>query len=87
MQAVRQAQAAGDWAMATRLLADNKPGLHLAGQAATVHALPARFPAEASATDAELAGLVAADELARGSLEAAKRSTSSPSAASRSRCS
>jgi LuxR family transcriptional regulator, maltose regulon positive regulatory protein len=73
VEAVRQAQAAGDWAMATRLLADNKPGLHLAGQAATVHALLARFPAEASATDAELAGLIAADELARGSLEAAER--------------
>ena len=73
VEAVRQAQAAGDWAMATRLLADNKPGLHLAGQAATVHALLAQFPADASATDAELAGLVAADELARGSLEAAER--------------
>ena len=73
VQAVRQAQAAGDWAMATRLLADNKAALHLAGQAATVHALLAQFPAEASATDAELAGLVAADELARGSLEAAER--------------
>ena len=73
VEAVRQALAAGDWAMATRLLADNKPGLHLAGQAATVHALLARFPAEASATDAELAGLIAADELARGSLEAAER--------------
>ncbi len=73
VEAVRQAQAAGDWAMATRLLADNKPGLHLAGQAATVHALLAQFPAEASATDAELAALVAADELARGSLEAAER--------------
>jgi LuxR family maltose regulon positive regulatory protein len=73
VEAVRQAQAAGDWAMATRLLADNKPGLHLRGQGATVHALLAQFPAEASATDAELAGLVAADELARGSLEAAER--------------
>jgi LuxR family maltose regulon positive regulatory protein len=72
-EAVRQAQAAGDWAMATRLLADNKPGLHLAGQAATVHALLAQFPAEASAADPELAGLVAADELARGSLETAER--------------
>ena len=42
--------------MATRLLADNKAGLHLAGQAATCYAPPARFPVEASATDAELAG-------------------------------
>ncbi len=73
VEAVRHAQGARDWALAARLLADNWPGLHLGGQAATVHALLARFPAEASATDAELAALVAADELARGSLEAAER--------------
>src|SRR4029079_18703480 len=48
-------------------------GLHLAGQAATVHALLAQFPGKASATDAELAGLIAADELARGAREAAER--------------
>jgi LuxR family maltose regulon positive regulatory protein len=73
MQAVRHAQRARDWVLAAQLLADNWPGLHLGGQAATVHALLARFPAETSATDAELAALVAADELARGSLEAAER--------------
>jgi LuxR family transcriptional regulator, maltose regulon positive regulatory protein len=73
VEAVRHAQAARDWALAARLLADNWPALHLGGQAATVHALLARFPAGASATDAELAALIAADELARGSLEAAER--------------
>jgi LuxR family maltose regulon positive regulatory protein len=73
VEAVRHAQAARDWALATQLLADYWPGLHLGGHAATVHALLARFPAEASAADAELAALVAADELARGSLEAAER--------------
>ena len=73
VEAVRHAQAAQDWGMAARLLADNWPGLYLSGQAATVHALLAGFPAEACAADAELAALAAADELARGSLEAAER--------------
>ena len=68
VEAVRHAQAAGDWASAARLLADHWPGLQLDGQAGTVHALLARFPAEARATDAELAVLAAADELAAGSL-------------------
>ena len=44
---VRHAQAAQDWASAARLLADHWPGLQLDGQAATVHALLTRFPAEA----------------------------------------
>jgi LuxR family transcriptional regulator, maltose regulon positive regulatory protein len=73
VEAVRHAQAARDWALAARLLAGHWPGLHLDGQAATIHELLAGFPAEASAADAELAALAAADELARGSLEAAER--------------
>src|SRR4029077_1790418 len=73
VQAIRHAQAAQDWALAARLLADNWPGLYLGGQAATVHALLAGFPAEATAADAELATVVAADELAQGSLEEAER--------------
>jgi len=73
VQAIRHAQAAQDWALAARLLADNWPGLYLSGQAATVHALLAGFPAEATAADAELATVVAADELAQGSLEEAER--------------
>jgi LuxR family transcriptional regulator, maltose regulon positive regulatory protein len=72
-EAVRHAQAAQDWGLAARLLAGHWPGLHLGGQAATVHALLAGFPAGAFAADAELAGLAAADELGRGSLEAAER--------------
>jgi LuxR family transcriptional regulator, maltose regulon positive regulatory protein len=59
--------------MAVRLLADHWPGLQLGGRAASVHAILARFPAEAPAADAELAALVAADELAQGSLEAAEQ--------------
>ena len=73
VEAIGHAQAAQDWGLAVRLLADHWPGLQLDGQAATVHALLAGFPAGAAAADAELAALVAADELARGSLEAAER--------------
>jgi LuxR family transcriptional regulator, maltose regulon positive regulatory protein len=73
VDAVRHAQAAQDWKLAARLLADHWPGLYLGGQAATVHELLAGFPAEASAADAELAALAAADQLAQGSLEAAER--------------
>jgi len=73
VEAIRHAQAARDWVLAARLLADHWPGLYLGGQEATVHALMAGFPARASAADAELAAVAAADELARGSLAAAER--------------
>jgi len=39
VEAVRHAQAAPDWGLAARLLADHWPGLYLGGQIATVHAL------------------------------------------------
>jgi LuxR family maltose regulon positive regulatory protein len=71
--AVRHALAARDWGLAARLLADQWPGLHLGGQAATTHELLVGFPAQARAADAELAVVAAADELSRGSLEAAER--------------
>ena len=73
VEAIRHAQAARDWGLAARLLADNWPGLHLGGQAATVHVILAGFPAGATAADAELATVAAADELAQGSLEEAER--------------
>ena len=73
IEAVRHAQAGQDWGLAGRLLADHWPSLVLSGQAATVHALLAGFPAEARAADAELAAVTAADESARGSLETAER--------------
>ncbi len=73
VEAVRHAQAARDWSVGSRLLADHWPTLQLGGQAATVHELLAGFPAETAAADAELAVLIAADELAQGSLEAAER--------------
>src|SRR5215470_17746539 len=73
VEAVRHAQAAGDWDLAGRLLADNWPGLYLDGQAAVIHELLAGFPAQQLVADAELAAVAAGDELARGSLEAAER--------------
>jgi LuxR family transcriptional regulator, maltose regulon positive regulatory protein len=73
VEAIRHSQAAGDWSLATRLLADNWSGLQLGGQAAAVHAILAGFPAGAAAADAELAALAAADELVQGSLETAER--------------
>jgi LuxR family transcriptional regulator, maltose regulon positive regulatory protein len=73
VEAIRHAQAAGDWGLAARLLADHWTGLYLDGQAAVIHELLAGFPAGARAADAELAVMAAGDELARGSLEAAER--------------
>src|SRR5690349_10672281 len=73
VEAIRHAQAARDWGLAARLLADNWPSLQLGGQAATVHVILGRFPAETTAADAELATVAAADELAQGSLEEAER--------------
>ena len=73
VEAVRHAQAARDWGLAARLLADHWYSLQLDGQAATTHQLLAEFPAGVRAADAELAVLAAADELAHGSLEAAER--------------
>jgi LuxR family maltose regulon positive regulatory protein len=73
VDAVRHTQAARDWGLAARLLADNWYGLQLDGQAATTHQLLAGFPAGTRTADAELAALAAAEELAYGSLEAAER--------------
>jgi LuxR family transcriptional regulator, maltose regulon positive regulatory protein len=73
VDAARHAQAARDWGLAARLLADNWYTLQLDGQAATTHQLLAGFPAETRTADAELATLGAAEELAHGSLEAAER--------------
>ena len=72
VEAIRHAQAAGDWDVAAGLLADHWPGLHLDGQAATTHELLAGFPPSVRAVDAGLAAVAAADELAYGSLEAAE---------------
>jgi LuxR family transcriptional regulator, maltose regulon positive regulatory protein len=73
VEAVRHAQAARDWDLAGRVLAGHWPGLYLDGQPAVIHELLAGFPAQARAAYAELAAVAAADELARGSLEAAEQ--------------
>jgi LuxR family transcriptional regulator, maltose regulon positive regulatory protein len=86
VEAIRHAQAAGDWSLACRLLADNWVSLQLGGRQATAHALLAAFPARVTATDAEAAAMAAGDQLLEGSLEdcarhlevAARRSASLP---------
>ena len=73
VEAIRHAQAAADWDLAAGLLADHWPGLHLDGQDAVTHELLARFPASVLAANAGLAALIAADELAYGTLDGADR--------------
>jgi LuxR family maltose regulon positive regulatory protein len=73
VQAIQHAQAAREWKLAARMLADHWPALHLDGQAATTHRLLGAFPANTTAADPELAVLSAADELTQGSLEAAEQ--------------
>jgi LuxR family transcriptional regulator, maltose regulon positive regulatory protein len=73
VEAVRHAQAAGNWGLAAGLLAGHWPALYLDGRAAIVRELLAGFPDRVRAADAELAVVAAADELAHGSLEAAER--------------
>ena len=73
VEAIRHAQAGQDWDLAAGLLAENWPSLYLDGQGAAVHEMLAGFPASAREQDAELAVLAAADELGRGSGEAAER--------------
>jgi LuxR family maltose regulon positive regulatory protein len=67
VEAIRHAQAAGDWVYAGRLLADHQLGLTLDGRRAEVRALLAAFPPDAPAADAELA-LVVATDLVAGAL-------------------
>ena len=73
VEAVRHAQAAQDWELATRLLAFHWPHLLNDAKIATAHELLAGFPAEVRAADPVLTALMAADELLRGSLETAER--------------
>jgi LuxR family transcriptional regulator, maltose regulon positive regulatory protein len=73
VEAIRHAQWAEDWRLASGLLADRWPGLYLDGQEGTVHALLAGFPAGMPEADAELATVAAAGELSQGSLRSAER--------------
>ena len=72
-EAVRHAQAAENWSLATRLLSDHWVSMYLDGQAATAHELLDVFPPAAVAADAELSALRAANELRRGRLDEAER--------------
>ena len=73
VDAIRHAQAAENWGLATRLLADNWFGLVLDGRLATARELLSGFPSGLLAGDAELAVLAAADRRAAGSLREAER--------------
>jgi LuxR family maltose regulon positive regulatory protein len=73
MEAVRHAQAAQDWGLATRLLSDHWPDEYLSGRESTLGELLSRFPGGAVAADAELTAVRAADEMVRGSLDEAGR--------------
>ena len=68
IDAIRHAQAGGDWPHAARLVADHSFGLALDGRDATLHALLASFP-ERSLADPELARAFAADQLVFGTLD------------------
>ena len=68
IEAVRHAQAAENWGLAARLLADNWRFLYLDGRLATGRELLSGFPDGMAATDAELALLVARDKRVVGSL-------------------
>ena len=72
VEAIRHAQAAHAWELAASLLASHWPGLYLDGQVSVIHELLAAFPAPVRADNVELTALAAADELARGSVEAAE---------------
>jgi LuxR family maltose regulon positive regulatory protein len=71
--AIRHAQAAEDWVLASRLLWDAGIDLFMDGRAAAVHDLLEGFPHSVIAADAELIALSATDELYHGSLEEAER--------------
>jgi LuxR family maltose regulon positive regulatory protein len=73
VEAIRHVQAAQDWGLAARWLADHWLGLYLGGQGRIVAGLLARFPDEAVAASSELTALRAVGHLLRGSLEEAGR--------------
>src|ERR1700723_1952950 len=73
MEAVRHAQAAEDWDLAARLLADHWPDEYLSGRDYALGELLARFPSGAIVADAELTAVRVADDMVRGSLDEAGR--------------
>ncbi len=73
VEAVRHGQAAQDFGgWQPSCLPTTGPACIWTGEAATVHALLAEFPATLRVADAELAALAVIDELEQGSMEAAE---------------
>ena len=73
IEAIRHAQAAGNWSLAAELLSEQWFGLAMSGSAGTTHELLAAFPSRVRAADPVLTVLSVADELSYGSLNEAKR--------------
>ena len=73
VEAIRHAQAAENWGLATRLLADNWHSMYLDGRLATSRELLSGFPADRIAADPELAALAAGDRREAGSLPETER--------------
>jgi LuxR family transcriptional regulator, maltose regulon positive regulatory protein len=71
VEAVRHLQAAGDWALASRLLLDSYLTLTMAGRGETLHAFLGEFPADAHLGDANLAAALSIDNILHGPLEEA----------------
>jgi LuxR family transcriptional regulator, maltose regulon positive regulatory protein len=71
VEAIRHTQAAGDWPVAARLLADHCFSLTLDGQAQTIQALLRAFPQGAPADSPELALVRAGGDLLQGRLDEA----------------
>jgi LuxR family maltose regulon positive regulatory protein len=71
VHAIQQALMAKDWRNAADLMATHGPSLVLGGDAATLHELVGRLPAELVRADPELALLGAADRIVRGDPDAA----------------
>ena len=69
VEAIRHAQAARDWSLASRLLADHHIDLTFDGRSESVSQLLRVFPDEVVAADAELALVFATARLLHGALE------------------
>ena len=73
VEAIRHAQAAGQWGLAARVLSDRWFGIFLDGDWASARELLAAFPAGVLAANPELELVAAADQLTDGSAVAAEQ--------------
>jgi LuxR family maltose regulon positive regulatory protein len=73
VEAIRHAQAAGNWRLAAQLLWDNALALRLDGRGVVVLELLAAFPGHVVQQDPELIALMAVEKLNHGSLDEAQR--------------